>query len=448
MSALRGTSFLGVGRPGLGALPPPAPCPWGRRPGPLPVFRGREGCGCGNLSPTPQRALLRAGFARRGGGTWAPGGGPLSWVCGVRVWALSLPQPPVHGAGGRAPLPVFRWRGRCRCGEPSPTPQRALLLAGFARCGGGTRAARGVGGRLLPGCGLSGDGRSPSPSRPSMGQPGAARWPFSLNAGSASVVNRSPTPQRALLRAGFALCAGRMRATGGGHASCLGVGHPALGALPPPAACSWGRRPQPVARSPWGRGVRAWGRVTNPTAPSLAIWLCALWGRHMAARGGGRLLPWCGAFGVGRSPSPSRPSLGQAAGSCCPFPVGAWGAGVGTRHQPHSARSCELALRAAGAAQGRPGGGGLLPGGVASGVGLSPSPSRPSMGQAAGARCPFSAGRGGVGVETRHQPNCTRSCVLDLRAVGVARGCSRRGASCLDVGHQGLGALPPPAARP
>ena len=29
---------------------------------------------------------------------------------------------------------------------------------------------------------------------------------------------------------------------------------------------------------------------------------------------------------------------------------------MGTRHQPHSARSCELALRAVGAARGRPGG--------------------------------------------------------------------------------------------
>ena len=36
--------------------------------------------------------------------------------------------------------------------------------------------------------------------------------------------------------------------------------------------------------------------------------------------------------------------------------VDAGGAGLGTRHQPHSARSCELALRAVGAARGHPGG--------------------------------------------------------------------------------------------
>ena len=52
-------------------------------------------------------------------------------------------------------------------------------------------------------------------------------------------------------------------------------------------------------------------------------------------------------------PSNARP-LRRAAGAHYPTAVGAGGAGVGTRHQPHSARSCELALRAVGAAQGRP----------------------------------------------------------------------------------------------
>ena len=171
---------------------------------------------------------------------------------------------------------------------------------------------------------------------------------------------------------------GTAHARPGGGASCLGVERLGLDALPPLAARPWGRRPGPAARFPWARGVRAWEHVTDPIAPALASWLCALRGRHRGARGGGR----------------------------------------------------------------------LLSGGVASGVGLSPSPSRPSMGQAAGARCPFSAGMAGVDVGTRHRPHCTRSCVFDLRAVGVARGCSRRGASCLDVGRPGLGALPPPAARP
>ena len=49
----------------------------------------------------------------------------------------------------------------------------------------------------------------------------------------------------------------------------------------------------------------------------------------------------------GASPRPSAPTY---------LPVGEGGAGVGTRLQPHSARSCELALRAGGAARGCPGG--------------------------------------------------------------------------------------------
>ena len=86
-------------------------------------------------------------------------------------------------------------------------------------------------------------------------------------------------PQRALLRAGFARCGSGMRVTGGG-ASCLGVGQPGSGALPPP--------------------------TTRP--------------------------------------------FGRAAGAHYPRAVGAGGAGMGTRHQPDSAQSCELALRAVGAA--------------------------------------------------------------------------------------------------
>ena len=64
--------------------------------------------------------------------------------------------------------------------------------------------------------------------------------------------------------------------------------------------------------------------------------------------GGGRLLP--GRPGSGALPPPTARPLGRAAGAHYRLAVGAGGAGVGTRHQPHSARSCELALRAVGAA--------------------------------------------------------------------------------------------------
>ena len=54
--------------------------------------------------------------------------------------------------------------------------------------------------------------------------------------------------------------------------------------------------------------------------------------------------------GSGTLPPPSTPPFRRAAGAHYPLAVGAGGAGVGTRQQPHSARSCELALRAVGAA--------------------------------------------------------------------------------------------------
>ena len=75
-------------------------------------------------------------------------------------------------------------------------------------------------------------------------------------------------------------------------------------------------------------GGRAWGPVTNPTARALASWLCALWGRHEGARGG-RLMPRCGASGVGRSPTPDCPPSGRAAGAHYPLAVGAGGCGRG-----------------------------------------------------------------------------------------------------------------------
>ena len=70
----------------------------------------------------------------------------------------------------------------------------------------------------------------------------------------------------------------------------------------------------------------------------------------MRVPGGG---PSC--LGVGRLGSAtSQPRLPALWAGCRgPLPTGCGyggAAGVGTRHQPHSARSCQLALRAVGAA--------------------------------------------------------------------------------------------------
>ena len=110
-----------------------------------------------------------------------------------------------------------------------------------------------------------------------------------------------------------------------------------------------GVRPGPTTHWLWLRGVRAFGPDTNPTAQALASWLCALWGRHEGARGGACCLD-VGHPGTGALPPPISCPFGRAAGAHYPLAVGAGGAGVGTRHQPHSARSCDLALNALGAA--------------------------------------------------------------------------------------------------
>ena len=57
------------GRLVSGAVPPPAARPLGRVPGvPQPVCPGCGRCGRGDPAPAPQRAPLRAGVARSGGG--------------------------------------------------------------------------------------------------------------------------------------------------------------------------------------------------------------------------------------------------------------------------------------------------------------------------------------------------------------------------------------------
>ena len=76
----------------------------------------------------------------------------------------------------------------------------------------------------------------------------------------------------------------------------------------------------------------------------------------MRVPGGGASCLGVGRPGSGALQPPTALPSGRAAGAHYPLAVGAGGAGVGTRHRPHSTRSCELALRIVGAARGCPGG--------------------------------------------------------------------------------------------
>ena len=299
--------------------------------GPLPTGCGCGGCGRGDPSPTPQRALLRAGFAHCGGGTRLRGGGSLLPGCGASgVGRSPTPDHLSFQPCGRGPLPTGCGCGGCGRGDPSLTRQRTLLRAGFARCGGATRVpgggasclgvgrpgtcalppltsrpfgvrpgptthwlwVRGVrawgpvtnptartlaswlralwgrhegagGGSLLPGCGASGVGRSPTPDHLSFQPCGRGPLPTGCGCGGCGRGDPSLTRQRTLLRAGFARCGGATRVPGGG-ASCLGVGRPGTCALPPLTSRPFGVRPGPTTHWLWVRGVRAWGPVATP----------------------------------------------------------------------------------------------------------------------------------------------------------------------------------------
>ena len=239
---------------------------------------GAGGCGRGDPSPAPQRALLRAGFARCGGGTRVPGGAPLAWVWGVRG-REALPTSTARPLGG-LPGPTTHWlwvQGGCGRGDPSPAPQRALFRAGFARCGGGMRVPGG--GASCLGVGRPGSGAFPPPTaRPLGGLPGPTTYWLWVRGGAGVGTRHQPHSARSCELALRAVGAARGRV--GGGASCLSVGRLVSGALPPPTARPPGGLPGPTTHWLWVRG----------------------------------------------------------------------GGGVGTRHQPHSARSCELALRAVGAA--------------------------------------------------------------------------------------------------
>ena len=198
------------GRLVSGAVPPPAARPLERAARvPRPVCPGCGRCGRGDPAPAPRRAPLRAGVARCGGGGRAsPGWVPSAVVRGVLGQALPLPRLPALWAGCRGSL------AKC-CGRGCGFVPHYLLAVGAGCAGVGTghrpHSARSCvlwgrhegarGGRLLPGCGASGDGRSPTPDLSSVRACGRGPLPTGCGCGGCGPGDPSPTPQHALLRA-------------------------------------------------------------------------------------------------------------------------------------------------------------------------------------------------------------------------------------------------------
>ena len=164
--------------------------------------------------------------------------GPPAWVWGGRGRALSQPQQLVRSGVRPGSTTHWLWVLGVRAWGPVTNPTARALASWLCALWGRHEGARG--GRLLPGCGASGDGRSLTPELSSLRAYGRGPLPTGCGCGGCGHGDPSPTPQRVLLRAGFARCGGGMRVPGGG-AYCLGVGHLGSGALPPPTSRPFGR---------------------------------------------------------------------------------------------------------------------------------------------------------------------------------------------------------------
>ena len=322
----------------------------GRSRFPLPGLglRAPRGVGAGvGTRHQPQSArscelpLRAVGAARE-----CPGGGASCLGVG-RPGSGALPPPTTRrfgrAAGAHYQLAVGA-RGAGVGTRHQPQSARSCELA--LRCGGGMRAHGG--GTSCLGVGRPGSGALPAPTTGPFGLAAGAHYPLAVGAGAAGVETRhQPQSARSSELALRAVGAARGRPGGAPLAWVWGVWGRTL-SHPRPLVLL-GVQPGPTTHWLWVRGVRAWGPVTSPGARAPASWLCALWGRHEGARVG-RLLPGCGASGVGRSPTPDHSSFRACGRGPLPTGCGCGGAGVGTRHEPQSARSCELALRVVGAA--------------------------------------------------------------------------------------------------
>ena len=111
-----------------------------------------------------------------------PGGAPLAWVWGVRGRALSHPQPLVRSGVRPGPTTHWLWVREVRAWGPVTNPTARALASWLCALWGQHEGARG--GRLLPGCRASGDGRSPIPDHPSFRARGRGPLPTCRGCGA------------------------------------------------------------------------------------------------------------------------------------------------------------------------------------------------------------------------------------------------------------------------
>ena len=184
------------GRLVSGAVPPPAACPLERAARvPRPVCPGCGRCRRGDPAPAPQRAPLRAGVARCGGGRRASPGGGAFHHCEGRLRSGAVPPPTARPLGGLlGSVTHVLWARVCRCGGPTLSPWPACPVGAACRGAGGGPSPGGVAchyceGRLVSGavpppaaCPLERAARVPRPmcpgcSRCGRGDPAPAPQP-------------------------------------------------------------------------------------------------------------------------------------------------------------------------------------------------------------------------------------------------------------------------------
>ena len=225
-----------------GAVPPPAARPLERAARvPRPVCPGCGRYGRVYPAPAPQRAPLRAGVARCGGGGRAsPGGVPSTVVRGAWCQALSLPRPPVLWSG----RPGFRdpcVPGAVDAGVWTQHRPHSVRPCGPALLAMGVAEGRPRVGCLPPCCeGRLVSGAVPPPTARPLERAAGVPRPVCPGCGRCGRVNPAPAPQRAPSRAGVARCGGGGRASPGGVPSTVvwGAWCQALSFLRPPVLWS------------------------------------------------------------------------------------------------------------------------------------------------------------------------------------------------------------------
>ena len=253
--------------------PPPPRVGVARAPRTVPVLNaGRavpRGLCPSETASVPCSVWLVFGGGQPGPLSPLPGLGLCVWVLGVQGRALSHPRLPVLWGVRPGPTTHWLWVRGLRAWGPVTTSQRALLRAGFARCGGDTRAPGG--GASCLGVGRPGSGALPPPTDRPFWRAAGAHYPLAVGAGGAGVKTcHNPTAHTpaSWLCALWGRHKGASRGGGAPLAWVWGIQDRALSHPRPPVL--WGVRRGPTTHWLWVRGVRAWGPVTNPTARALA----------------------------------------------------------------------------------------------------------------------------------------------------------------------------------